>query len=239
MIMNPPYSLKWENVDHWKQDERFRWGITPKQYSDYAFMQTGYNMLKENGTLIAIVPHGILFRGGKEGIIRENMIKDNALDAVIGLPKNMFLNTSIPVAIVIMKKKRETEDVYFVDAQKDFKKEEKQNYMSEPQIAKLLDAYANRKAVEKYARGVSREEIAENEYNLNIPRYIDTYIPEPLPDIVETIKEIAKAEEEIHKTEMQLLEMMKQMEGTSKESDERWKAAVGIWEQAIGGKHAV
>lgn len=239
VIMNPPYSLKWEKADNWKQDERFRWGITPKQYSDYAFMQTGYNMLKEDGTLIAIIPHGILFRGGREGIIRENMIKDNALDAVIGLPNNMFLNTSIPVAIVIMKKARETEDVYFVDAQKDFKKEAKKNYMPESQIAKLLDAYINRKTIERYARSVSRKEIIENEYNLSIPRYIDTYIPEPLPDIVETIKDIAKIEEEIHKTEMQLLEMMKQMGGTSEESDERWKTAVGIWEQAIGGKNAV
>ena len=165
VISNPPYSLKFDNVDNYKYDARFsNYGIPPKSKADYAFVLHGLSHLKENGSAFFILPHGVLFRGSKEGDIRKLLIDDNLLDAVIGLPSNLFLNTQIPVCVLIFKKTRNDKDILFIDASKEFVKEGKQNYLSDDQIEKIKSAYSLRKDIDKFSHVASLEEIKKNDY---------------------------------------------------------------------------
>ncbi|MFA5575778.1 MAG: type I restriction-modification system subunit M [Tissierellaceae bacterium] len=176
VVMNPPYSLKnWNRIGLKVSDPRFEIAGTlpPDSKGDFAFLLHGLYHLRKGGTMAIVLPHGVLFRGGAEGEIRKRLINKNHIDAVLGLPSNLFTNTGIPVTVLILKKDRKMDEpVLIVDASKEFKKEGKQNVLEEKHIARLVDTYVERKAQEGYSALVSREDILENEYNLNIPRYV-------------------------------------------------------------------
>lgn len=172
IISNPPYSLK---CDLQKDDERFDgYVLPPKSKADYAFVLDALSRLSDTGRAYFILPHGVLFRGNAEGKIRKQLIENNLLEAVIGLPGNMFLNTSIPTAVLCFNKNKADTDVLFIDASNTFEKVGKQNVFTREHIDKILDAYRGRKSVDKFANLVSLDEIRYNEHNLNIPRYVDT-----------------------------------------------------------------
>ena len=204
VVANPPYSSKWSSDKRFEQDERFSgYGkLAPKSRADYVFVQHMIYHLGDNGTMAVVLPHGVLFRGGAEEDIRKHLIKDkNYLDAVIGLPENLFYGTGIPTTILVYKKCREKDDsILFIDASKGFKKIKNQNILREEDIDKIVKTYANREEIEKYSHNATLEEIEENDYNLNIPRYVDTFEPEPPVDInivKDRLKEIDQELEEI------------------------------------------
>lgn len=209
IISNPPYSLSWVPVN----DERFDgYKLAPKSKADYAFILDGIYSLKNNGTAVYILPHGVLFRGQAEGDIRQNLIKNNLLDAVIGLPSNLFTNTGIPVCILVFKKNRVNKDILFIDAQKCFVKDKSKNIMTSEHVLKVIDTYNNRSDIEKYSRKVSISEIEENDYNdynLNIPRYIDSFEPEEIPDAVQLAKELNEINRESRTLGLEIAEMLK------------------------------
>lgn len=156
-----------------------------------------------------VLPHGVLFRGAAEGVIREALIKKNYLDAVIGLPANLFYGTSIPTTILVFKKNRDRRDVLFIDASSEFEKGKNQNRLTEENIQKIIETYEKREDVEKYAHVASIEEIEENEYNLNIPRYVDTFEEEEEIDIEEVLKQIAQDNAEIEALEKEINAQLK------------------------------
>ena len=207
VVANPPFSL-----DKWGQDEaendrfnRFWRGIPPKSKGDYAFISHMIEAaLEKEGRVAVVAPHGVLFRGGAEGRIRRRLIEDNLLDAVIGLPANLFPTTGIPVAILVFDRSREKgganekrRDVVFIDASREYQSGKNQNTLDETHIEKILATYQARKDVDKYAHVASFDEIAENDFNLNIPRYVDTFEEEEEIDIDAIQKEIDQLEKEL------------------------------------------
>ncbi|MCP9173663.1 MULTISPECIES: type I restriction-modification system subunit M [Acinetobacter calcoaceticus/baumannii complex] len=205
---NPPFSLdKWgyEQAENDKFD-RFRRGLPPKTKGDYAFISHMIETLKPvTGRMGVVVPHGVLFRGSSEGKIREKLINENLLDAVIGLPEKLFYGTGIPAAILIFKKQKSDDSVLFIDASREFKSGKNQNNLTEDNIAKIIATYRARKSVDKYAYLATLQEVKDNDYNLNIPRYVDTFEEEAEIDLV-----AVRAEREQLKT--QLAELEEQME---------------------------
>lgn len=211
VTMNPPYSAKWSAADGFKQDERFMdygGALAPKSKADYAFLLHGFYHLKPNGTMAIVLPHGVLFRGASEGTIRKILLENGSIYAVIGLPANMFYNTSIPTCIIVLKKHREGRDVLFIDASNQFEKEKKQNVMNEEHINHVLELYKNRQSVEKEAYLASYEDIQNNDFNLNIPRYVDTSEEEEQIDIKQLSSDIKNTNKEIKDANASLLEMM-------------------------------
>lgn len=171
VVSNPPYSQKWDP----KEDARFsNYGIAPKAKADYAFLLHDLYHLKSDGIMTIVLPHGVLFRGGEEGNIRRNLIENDNIDAIIGLPANIFFGTGIPTIIMVLKKKRERSDVLIVDASKGFVKVGKNNKLRASDIKKIVDTVIKRENIDKYSRVVSKEEIRKNDYNLDIPRYVDS-----------------------------------------------------------------
>lgn len=176
VVSNPPYSQKWDpsNKDN---DARFsRFGLAPKGKADYAFLLHDLYHLKPDGIMTIVLPHGVLFRGGDEGKIRKKLIEANHIDAIIGLPSSIFFGTGIPTIIIVLKQKRENSDVLIIDASKGFVKEGKNNKLRASDIKKIVDSVSDRTTVSKYSRLVNQKEIRENDYNLNIPRYVDSSI---------------------------------------------------------------
>ncbi len=206
VIANPPFSAEWKGEDdpQLAHDDRFsQYGrLAPKKKADYAFVTHMLYHLSDNGTMAIVLPHGALFRGGAEEHIRKYIIeKQNYLDAVIGLPANLFYGTSIPATILVFKKcRQDDEDVIFIDASKEFEKTKNQSRLTDENVAKIFDTYKNRKEIEKYSHKAPLSEIKENEYNLNIPRYVDTFEEEALIDI----EEIANKLKSLHKGEGEL-----------------------------------
>ena len=185
VLMNPPYSAKWSADETFLDDSRFnRYGrLAPKSKADFAFLLHGLYHLKDSGTMAIVLPHGVLFRGAAEGIIRKKLLEDGNIDTVIGMPANLFFGTSIPTTVIILKKNRTTRDVLFIDASKEFNKVGNQNKLSNEHIERVLKTYINRENVEKYAHVATFEEIKENDFNLNIPRYVDTFEEEEVVDM--------------------------------------------------------
>ena len=176
-------------------DERFEgYKLAPKSKADFAFILDGLYSLNESGTAAFILPHGVLFRGQAEGDIRRTLIDNNLLDAVIGLPSNLFTNTGIPVCILVFKKNRTHTDILFIDAQKDFVKNKNKNIMTTEQVEKVIKAYKNRADIERYSSNISMSTILDNDYNLNIPRYVDTFEEEEPIDIKAVMAEIKELE---------------------------------------------
>ena len=197
VVANPPYSAKWSADPKFLDDERFSaYGkLAPKSKADYAFVQHMLYLLDDAGTMAVVLPHGVLFRGAAEGVIRQYLIKEkNWLDAVIGLPANLFFGTSIPTCVLVFKKCKTHDDIFFIDASKEFESGKNQNRLTDANIQKIMDTYLVRKDVDKYAHCASLEEIAENDYNLNIPRYVDTFEEEEEIDIHAVMKEIKELE---------------------------------------------
>lgn len=207
VLMNPPYSAKWSATSGFLQDERFSdFGVlAPKSKADYAFLLHGLYHLKNNGTMAIVLPHGVLFRGAAEGKIREKLLSSGNIYAVIGLPANLFYNTSIPTCIVVLKKHREGRDVLFIDASKKFNKGKKQNEMTDEHIEAVIDLYTRRETVEKESYLASFEDIEKNDFNLNIPRYVDNFEKEEPIDIKALLAEMKKTDEEIKKTKKDFL----------------------------------
>jgi len=201
IVANPPFSAKWKGKDDitLANDERFTpyGALAPKSYADYAFVTHMLYHLADDGVMAVILPHGVLFRGGAEEKIRKAIIeKFNYLDAVIGLAPNLFYGTSIPASILVFKKCRERDDILFIDASKLYEKGKNQNYLKDEHIQKIIETYESRKEIEKFSHLASLEEIKENDFNLNIPRYVDTFEEEEPVDINEVSKEIKTLEKE-------------------------------------------
>ncbi len=227
VVANPPFSMdKWDsgflsNVSHdsegkrkekmtadldpWK---RFEWGVPPSSKGDYAFvLHMLHSLDAETGRMAVVLPHGVLFRGAGEGRIRKQLIEMNLLDAVIGLPANLFYGTGIPACILVFRKNRTRDDVLFIDAsgEGNYKKGKNQNILRDSDIQRIVSTYEARKEkVDKYSYRATRDEIRQNDYNLNIPRYVDTYEEEELPDIDEIRRNIADIEAELTQVQAQM-----------------------------------
>lgn len=211
VVMNPPYSANWSAAPGFLSDERFSdYGVlAPKSKADYAFLLHGFYHLKATGTMAIVLPHGVLFRGGTEGKIRQKLLESGSIYAVIGLPANLFYNTSIPTCIVVLKKQRDGRDVLFVDASKEFQKGKKQNTLDEKNIDHVVELYMNRKTVEKEAYVASYDDIVKNDFNLNIPRYVDTFEEEEDIDFTELINDMKKTSCDIKQAQTELISLMK------------------------------
>lgn len=218
VVANPPYSAHWDNNDKKMKDPRFKdyGGLAPRTKADYAFLLHGLYHLKQEGTMAIVLPHGVLFRGAKEAKIRKALLEKNQIDAIIGLPANLFYSTGIPTIVMVLKKNKSTNDVLFVDASKGFEKVKNQNLLRGKDIDKIIDTYKERKDVDKYAHVADMHEIEENDFNLNIPRYVDTFEPEPPVDLGKLTDEMIKTQQEINENEKELLSMMKDL--TSKDA---------------------
>jgi type I restriction enzyme M protein len=205
IVANPPFSAEWSASPLFMSDDRYaNYGrLAPKGTADFAFVQHMIHQLADNGTMACVLPHGVLFRGGAEGHIREYLIKDrNYLDAVIGLPANIFYGTGIPTCILVLKKKREHADnVLFIDASQHFEKVKTQNVLRPEDINKIIGAYKARAAEDKYSHVATLTEIAENDYNLNIPRYVDTFEEEEAIDLKAVSQTLKQLEAEMKSTD--------------------------------------
>ena len=194
VVANPPFSAKWSaSVIHLNDDRYSQYGrLAPKSKADYAFITHMIHQLADNGTMAVVMPHGVLFRGAAEGHIRQHLIEErNYLDAVIGLPANVFYGTSIPTCIMVFKKCKEDPDtILFIDASDYYEKVKTQNILLPEHVSKIVDTYVKRETIDKYSYVASLEEVQENDWNLNIPRYVDTFEPEPDIDIDAVAKEI-------------------------------------------------
>lgn len=208
IVANPPFSAKWSADKSFMDDSRFSaYGkLAPKSKADYAFVQHMIYHLNESGTMGIVLPHGVLFRGAAEGKIREYLVGEkNYLDAVIGLPGNLFYGTSIPTCILVFKKCREDDqDILFIDASKDFEKVKNQNKLRTQDIEKIVNTYANREEIDKYSHKASLEEIKENDFNLNIPRYVDTFEEEEPIDLNEVCDELDRIDAEMEKVDAEI-----------------------------------
>lgn len=215
IVANPPYSAQWSADPKFMEDERFSaYGkLAPKSKADFAFIQHMIYQLSDNGTMAVVLPHGVLFRGASEGTIREYLIKEkNYLDAVIGLPANIFFGTSIPTCILVFKKCRENEDnILFIDASKDFEPGKNQNRLRDDDVNKIIETYKSRVEKPKYCHVAPLSEIAENEYNLNIPRYVDTFEEEEEIDIKVVQQELKQIDKEIAEVDKELNVYLKEL----------------------------
>ena len=219
VVANPPFSLKKWGAEEASADRfnRFWRGVPPQSKGDWAFISHMIEAAEPgSGRVAVVVPHGVLFRGSKEGLIRRTVLEENLLDAVIGLPANLFFNTGIPVVILVFDRSRERggvnesrKDVLFIDASKEFEQDKKQNFMTDEQIAHVVETYRNRREVEKYAHVAPIEEIRENEFNLNIPRYVDTFEAEEEIDIDAVQAEIDQLETELAEVRKKMAELLK------------------------------
>ena len=204
IVANPPFSSQWTANNLFMTDERFsQYGkLAPKSKADYAFVTHMIHHLDDNGTLALVLPHGALFRGGAEGHIREYLIREkNCLDAVIGLPSNIFYGTSIPTCIMVFKKNRNNKDVLFIDASEHYEKVKTQNVLREEHIEKIVSTYRNRTVEDKFSYVASNDELIENECNLNIPRYVDTFEEEEQIDLEAVSYQLGSLDGEIHQTD--------------------------------------
>lgn len=215
IISNPPYSLTWSG----EGDNRCKgYGVPPKSKADYLFILDIISRLEDSGQAFVLLPHGVLFRGQAEGEIRQKLLENGYIHGIIGLPKDMFLNTGIPTVMLCLSKRPQI-GVYVMDATSYAVKEGKTNKLSESAISEIVRNYKERKDVPKIGRMVGIEEIKNNGYNLNIPRYIDTSEPEILPDLKDLVSDIRQTDAEIRQTEQELAGMMKNLVGENYQND--------------------
>lgn len=215
IVANPPYSAKWSADDKFKDDERFSAyaKLAPKSKADFAFIQHFIHQLDDNGTMAVVLPHGVLFRGAAEATIRKYLIEEkNYLDAVIGLPANIFYGTSIPTCILVFKKCRRDDDkVLFIDASNEFEKGKNQNLLSDDHVEKIITTFLNRETIDKYSYAAKLDEIKENDYNLNIPRYVDTFEEEETIDLQAVTQRLKEIDEEIAGVNAELEKYFKEL----------------------------
>jgi len=215
IVANPPFSAEWSASPLFMSDDRYApYGrLAPKGTADFAFVQHMIHQLADGGTMACVLPHGVLFRGGAEGHIREYLIKEkNYLDAMIGLPSNIFYGTGIPTCILVLKKKREhKENVLFIDASQHFEKIKTQNVLRAEDIDKIIKAFKTRAAEDKYSYAAALNEIAENDYNLNIPRYVDTFEEEEAVNLKAVAKELKKVDVDMKTTDAAIEKFCKEL----------------------------
>lgn len=236
VITNPPYSMTWNRKEHFNDDRFKDFGVPPSSKADYAFVLHGIKKLNDRGQLLAILPHGVLFRGNHEKTIRQKLIEKNLISTIVGLPEKLFLNTDIPVCILEIKKRKQDEEILIIDASKEFRKVKNKNVIEEKEVKKIIETGHDRKNKERYSSVVSIERIKDNEYNLNISRYVDTFEEEEEIDIIRTIEDINKLNTEIDKEEEKLLEMLQQMTGTNDNAKAEHKKVVEKYENYIQKK---
>lgn len=209
IVANPPFSYRWEPKEDLANDFRFRnYGVAPKSAADFAFLLHGFHFLREDGTMAIILPHGVLFRGGVEKNIRTKLLKDGHIDAVIGLPANLFFSTGIPVCILVLKKCRKSDDVLFINASEGYKKDKRQNRLEDKDIEKIVDTYRFRKEEPRYSKRISLERIEQEDFNLNITRYVSTAQEEEpidLQKVNDELKDIARKSKEALKRHNEFL----------------------------------
>lgn len=231
LISNPPYSLSWNP----HRDERFNeYELAPKSRADYAFVLDAISKLTDKGKAFIILPHGVLFRGQAEESIRKELINRNLIDAVIGLPNNMFMNTGIPVCIMVISKCKQDKSILFVDASKQAEKIGKFNVMQEDDIKKISNTYLERKEMEKFSHVASIDEVKNNDFNLNIPRYVDRFEQEELLPLHQSFTELIEIENHIQDVSYELLEFMENMTGFSEEERNDIERLYGKYKD---GKH--
>ena len=215
IVANPPYSAKWSADDKFLDDDRFSpYGkLAPKSKADFAFIQHMIYHLDDNGTMAVVLPHGVLFRGASEGVIRKYLIEEkNVLDAVIGLPANIFYGTSIPTVILVFKKNRKNkDDILFIDASNEFEKGKNQNNLTDDNVEKIVKTYKERSTIDKYSYVATLDEIKENDYNLNIPRYVDTFEEEEEIDLDLVSQKIKSIDKEIAEIDEKLSVYLKEL----------------------------
>lgn len=213
VLMNPPYSAKWSAASGFLQDERFSdYGVlAPKSKADYAFLLHGLYHLKSKGTMAIVLPHGVLFRGAAEGKIREKLLRSGNIYAVIGLPANLFYNTSIPTCIIVLKKHRDGRDVLFIDASRKYEKGKKQNSMTEADIDAVIALYNQRETVDKEAYLATFEDIEKNDFNLNIPRYVDNFEKEEEVDLNALLDEMKDTDKQIAEVHGEFVSMLREL----------------------------
>ncbi|EGQ4213766.1 type I restriction-modification system subunit M [Staphylococcus pseudintermedius] len=215
VVANPPYSAKWSADSKFNDDDRFSgYGkLAPKSKADFAFIQHMVHYLDDEGTMAVVLPHGVLFRGAAEGVIRQYLIEEkNYLDAVIGLPANIFYGTSIPTCILVFKKCRKAnQDVLFIDASNAFEKGKNQNHLTDEHVDKIINTYQNRATIDKYSYAATLQEIEGNDYNLNIPRYVDTFEEEAPIDLDQVQQDIANIDNDIAQIEQDIEGYLKEL----------------------------
>lgn len=202
IVANPPFSLRWDPKEETTKDFRFNgFGVAPKSAADFAFLLHGLHFLSDGGTMAIILPHGVLFRGGKEETIRKELIHKDYIDTIIGLPANLFYSTGIPVCIIVLKKCRKNDKILFINASSDehYEKGKRQNYLREEDVDDIIKAYKSRATISRYAREVSLKEIKENGYNLNITRYVNLSKDEEIIDLKKVSEQLDEIEKEIIK----------------------------------------
>jgi len=215
VVANPPFSAKWSADPLFLQDERFAaYGkLAPSSKADMAFVQHMLYQLDDNGTMAVVLPHGVLFRGSSEGVIRQYLIEQlNVVDAIIGLPANIFYGTSIPTCILVLKKNREQSgNILFIDASNEFEKQKNQNKLLPEHLDKIVAAFEKRENIEKYAHVATLQEVKDNDYNLNIPRYVDTFEAEAEIDLDAIAKQLQALQVESQKTDAIIADFCKEL----------------------------
>jgi type I restriction enzyme M protein len=226
IVANPPFSLdKWamgfagESNGNFKMEagldpyKRFAWGVPPTSKGDYAFVLHMLNSLSEGGRMGVVLPHGVLFRGSSEAKIRQKIVEMNLLDAVIGLPANLFFGVGIPAVILVFKQNRNRNDVLFIDASQDgmYEKGKNQNKLREEDLKRITDAYDKYETSDKFSYVASVQEIKDNDFNLNIPRYVDTFEEEEIVDLDEVKENIAAIKEELEEVEAKMAKYLEEL----------------------------
>lgn len=215
IVANPPFSLRWEPNEETAKDFRFsRYGVAPKSAADFAFLLHGFHFLKEDGTMAIILPHGVLFRTGKEEEIRKKLLKDDNIDAIIGLPANLFYSTGIPVCVIVLKKCRKNENILFINASSEehYKAGRRQNELRDEDVQKIVETYQYRKEELRYSREVSMREIEENDYNLNISRYVSLSKEEILVDLDDVASQMKETDEKIASARKKCNEYLRELD---------------------------
>lgn len=214
IVANPPFSYRWEPKEESAKDFRFsRYGLAPKSAADFAFLLHGFHYLSGDGTMAIILPHGVLFRGGKEETIRKKLLSDDNIDAVIGLPANLFYSTGIPVCILVLKKCRRTDDILFINASSEehYEKGKRQNSLRPEDINKIVETYQFRREENRYSRKVYMQEIKDNGYNLNISRYVNLSKEEEKIDLAEVHRQLVATEKKIESARQKHNEFLKEL----------------------------
>lgn len=214
VVANPPFSLRWDPTEETAKDFRFnRYGVAPKSAADFAFLLHGFHFLSKNGTMAIILPHGVLFRGGKEEIIRRKLIEDDNIDAVIGLPANLFYSTGIPVCIIVLKRCRKNSKILFINAsgEENYEKGKRQNVLRDCDVEKIVDTYKFRREETRYSRQISLQEIKENDFNLNITRYVNLSKEEEQIDLKTVTQRLNECDTKITEAQNKLNGFLKEL----------------------------
>ena len=239
-VCNPPYSLKYDANPALLDDPRYSGAgkLPPKSHADYAFVEHMlYHMDEQDGRVAVLLPHGVLFRGGAEQTIREYIVRDlNRLDAVIGLAPNLFHGTSIPVCLLVLKSNRGANEnnILFIDASKEFKPGKNQNSLTDENISKIVNAYVARQDVDKFAHVASMDEIASNDYNLNIPRYVDTFEEEPPVDLGAVTRELSDIDSQMMQKQKELLGMARQLHSDDAQLQANLDSFISLLQKKVG-----